>query len=122
MNQAAKIARLEEQLEEARYQIRLLKGEPEPFEFMTGLGLTKMEARLLQVIAQRGRVSKEAVFQTLYCDRDADKQPDGRSVEVMLTRVRKRLRAHDIEIQTLYGIGYAMTSANVERLKEVLVT
>lgn len=120
MTPAQEIARLREQLDDALYQIRLLKGEPQPFDLMTRLGLTRTEAQIVQLLMQRGRATKDAIFQVLYSDRHPDEIPGDNLVAVLMTRIRKRLKAHDVTIETLWGVGYSITPDNVARLKTAM--
>lgn len=120
MTPAQQIARLQEQLDDALYQIRLLKGEPQPFELMTRLKLTKTEAQIVQVLMARGRATKEAIYQVIYSDRHSDEQPGDSLIGVLVCRIRKRLQPHGVTIETLWGVGYAMTPENIQKLRDVL--
>lgn len=120
MTPAQEIARLREQLDDALYQIRLLKGEPYHLPLVAHVGLSDKEARAVSMVLRRGRVTRDALYQALYGSRHPDEMPDGHAVVRLMSRARKRLRSLGVDIQNVWGVGYSITPENVARLKTAM--
>jgi DNA-binding response OmpR family regulator len=70
------------------------------------LGLTKMEARLMRALAERaGRVvNKGALMDAMYFDRPREAEP--KIVDVMMCRIRRKLKGSAWVVETVWGQGY----------------
>jgi DNA-binding response OmpR family regulator len=109
---------LEEQLEEAKCEIVLLKGDRELMSAMDVFSLTRTRARIAIAIANSPQISKDAIHHVVYGDR-VD-HVGNHIIEVHLTHLRKKLKAFGIEIRTLWGVGYSMPPASRIRFKQIL--
>jgi DNA-binding response OmpR family regulator len=71
-------------------------------------GLTASENTLLNVLALRRLASKEALHLALYGN-----DPDGgaaiKIIDVMVHKLRRKLAAQDIQIETVWGMGYRLS-------------
>ncbi len=78
-------------------------------------GLTASELRLVELLnAKRGRiVTRSAMMNALYFDRNPDDEPEQKIVDVYICRIRKRLAGSDIVIDAVPGLGYRMAQVEV---------
>lgn len=109
---------LQEQLDEARCEIALLKGDADVMAAMDAFGLTRILAKVALAIARSPQISKDAIYHAVY-----DKRVDhvGTNViEVHLVRLRKALKRHGLEIRTLREVGYSMSLSDRVRFKQLL--
>ena len=76
----------------------------------TPVPLTRREFSLLEVmLANRGRViPKERIFERLYAFGDEDVSMN--SVEICVSRVRRKLEGSRVSIRTLRGLGYQLVT------------
>ena len=79
---------------------------PAPDEGWLSLGLTKMEARLMRALAEKPdrMVSKSALMDAMYFDRAEEAEP--KIVDVLVCRIRRKLRSSPWTIETVWGQGY----------------
>jgi two-component system, cell cycle response regulator CtrA len=82
------------------------------------LGLTEKEARLVACMFSRDRMSKAAAMAALYDVCDNEVEP--KVVDVFVCKARKKLLAWGIEVETIWGFGYAMTAAAKARLSALI--
>lgn len=85
------------------------------------LRLQPMQVRLLGLLMRRVTASHEQILSHLYGHR-ADGGPDTAEkwVEVYLHRLRRVLKPHRIEIQTLHRVGYFMDNKSKQRARALL--
>lgn len=72
----------------------------------TMLGLTKMESRLMRALTERldRMVGKGALMDAMYFDRGHEAEP--KIVDVLVCKIRKKLRGSAYRIETIWGQGY----------------
>lgn len=70
--------------------------------------LTKSEARVLSLIAERGKITHGALYDRLYGRRPACDQPSPEIVKVFMTKLRRKLKPHSLRIVTIWGEGFAI--------------
>ena len=96
-------------LKEENRQLRALL-VPEKFEFFE-FGLTPRQRQLLAILmaASPNLCSSERAFNSIWLDR-----PDTyiKVADVILCQLRKKLKAWDIEIVTVWGQGWCIDAAN----------
>lgn len=83
-----------------------------------------MEAAMLACMLRRNEVTKEQLHNTIEQNRPGDgaKEPtDPKIVDVMICKLRKKLRLHDLEIKTMWGMGYLMSAAHREKATQLLL-
>lgn len=107
------------QLDDAREQIRQLMTQKESVaESLVGVaGLTRSESKVVTTIAKFGRATKTSIYHALYGGNDEDRDP--KIVDVLVCKVRQKLKRHDIEIKTVWGTGYTMDAENIAKLSEL---
>ena len=83
------------------------------------LDLTPAEARALLALARRSHASKQELH-TAICGGVPVTGP--KVVEVIVSRLRAKLKNHDIEITTVWGTGYALTETGRDKIHSLLGT
>jgi DNA-binding response OmpR family regulator len=81
--------------------------------------LTFSERLLLGLLMRRQRATKEQMMTVLYADRP-DEEPGSTILNVMICKMRKKLSPHDVEIRTIYGVGYELTPTSREKIKALM--
>ena len=107
-------------LQEEVRQLREANGFdiPLPLEIVIALRLTPMQAKFMAALLHaRGVVTKYGMCVALYGF--AEDAPDPKVLDVMLTHIRKKLRPHDVTIETLYGTGYRLTPTMKQKLRDM---
>jgi DNA-binding response OmpR family regulator len=114
------VARLRAQLQGAREEIRQLRETLRPSNVTRyrELYLTGSEQAVLQIIVTvQGVCPRERLFQGLYGSRCETSQPDPRIINVHVSRLRRKLGAHGIQIDSVRGAGVFMQPESKERLR-----
>lgn len=74
------------------------------------LGLTGSEAAVFGVLMAREVITKDHVMAALYRNSAKD-EAEIKIVDVHVCKIRKKLKRFKIDIETVWGVGYRMTSA-----------
>lgn len=83
--------------------------------------LTRLQAAVFCTIVKRPNVTKEQLHQAIENTRSANQEPtDQKMVDVVICHIRKKIRAHDLAIETLWGIGYFMDVDQRSRVLHML--
>lgn len=69
-------------------------------------GLTNSEARVVATLAGREMATKDQLMAALYSDRP--EEPDGKIVDVLVCRIRRKLQPFGVVIETVWGQGYVL--------------
>lgn len=72
------------------------------------LDLQPQECAVLAMLCKREMCKKEQIFIMLYSQKNVDERPEPKIVDVLVSRIRKKLDPLGIEIKTLWGEGLAM--------------
>jgi two-component system cell cycle response regulator CtrA len=88
-----------------------------PLEF----GLTGKEAALFGILMERPLATKEGIMLYIYGN-NANNEVEIKIVDVFICKLRKKLKAFDIDIETVWGRGYCMTPASKAKVRELLAT
>lgn len=73
--------------------------------------LTGQEARVFGVLVNREMASKDAIMAGLYAERATEEEtPEIKIVDVFICKLRKKLKPFDVEIETVWGQGYALNA------------
>jgi DNA-binding response OmpR family regulator len=86
------------------------------------LGLTPLELKYLGLIMRKEIVSQGMIHNAVYGGLPECDQPDPKTIEVHICKIRKKLAAKDLSIRTRYGVGYYMedeTKAALKKLSEI---
>jgi DNA-binding response OmpR family regulator len=78
----------------------LMGDDPLPLDW----NLTESEERIMRVILAREYASKDAIMAALYWDKD--EPGEEKIIDVMVCKIRKKLKPHGIDIKTHWGRGH----------------
>jgi hypothetical protein len=83
---------------------------------------TRLEAAILAVMLKRSEVTKQQLHLVIEQNRPGENrdETDPKMVDVIICHLRKKLRKVDIVIETIWGIGYSISSAGRERAVAIL--
>jgi len=83
--------------------------------------LTRLEASMLSALIQRRECRRDAMHKIIEQRRpNAPEQTDQKMVDVMICKLRKKLKPHDLKIKTMWSIGYMMPPEDRRRASEML--
>jgi DNA-binding response OmpR family regulator len=97
MNAVPETARLRDRVEELERLIGLRTLPPRLW------GLTRREADVLGILLRRQVMTHAQLFEAIW---GGDSERDIKIVEVVVCKLRAKLRPHGIAIHTEYGVGY----------------
>ncbi len=80
------------------------------------LGLGRVEIKLLGVLMHREFASRGMIYNALYGD-DSDRQE--KTIDVHISKIRRKLAPHGHEIKTSWGEGYYLEPATRAALKDI---
>jgi len=85
---------------------------------------TPLEAAMLAVMLKRNETTKEQLHTVIEQNRPSNgrDETDPKMVDVMICKLRKKLKLHDIVIETMWGTGYFIAAPYRERAIMVLTT
>lgn len=110
------IAALRQALADRDARLLELSGNPAvPIEFK----LTGKEASMLGVLMSRGLCSKDLLMDQIYSDsfHATGELPELKIIDVFICKLRKKLKAFGIVIDTQWGQGYALTPASKDIIR-----
>lgn len=81
------------------------------------------EAAILATMLKRNEVTKDQLHTVIEQNRPTQgkEETDPKMVDVLICKLRKKLKPHDIGIETMWGLGYAITSDGRDRAVALLV-
>lgn len=110
-----------ELVEGLRERIRYLEDALKPVEFCLPVGIyfTTCERTLATRLLLRPNivVTKDQLYRALYLDRD---EVELKIVDVFICKLRKKLKALDIKIDTTWGRGYSLNPESYVKLKALI--
>lgn len=113
------IDRLELENDELRERVRQLEAAllaDQEWRAPRIFNLTRTEERILAGLVARGTVSKSRLMLVLYDGRAGD-APQPKIFDVLICKLRKKLRPYDITIETIWGEGYKLSDQDYEKIK-----
>jgi DNA-binding response OmpR family regulator len=85
-----------------------------------GVKLTKNQGTIVDMLfTTNGICTKESLYEKLYLSRQGYK-PDRKIIREMLCVIRKKLEPYGVNIETVYDVGYTMTSEGKARLSGLI--
>ena len=91
---------------ETRWLRDMLKS---PDFYPKAFGLSGYEGRVLKALMARGvPCSRPSLLASIYFDDSADEVPEIKTVDVMICKLRRKLKRFGIEIETHWGDGYRL--------------
>jgi two-component system cell cycle response regulator CtrA len=111
MDVEARLAISERENETLRERVRQLElalyaGAQVPLDW----GLTQQESIVVGALLRTEMATKERLMTALYGGR-IDEGAEVKVIDVFVCKVRKKLRAFGLEIETVWGQGYRMSAA-----------
>ena len=97
MNAASETVRLRDRIEELERLIGLRTVPPRLW------GLTRQESDVLGILLRRQVMTHAQLFEAIW---GGDSECNIKIVEVVVCKLRAKLRPHGIAIRTEYGVGY----------------
>lgn len=88
---------------------------PEPPDLL----LTASEASVLRLLIARGLVRHEAIMTLLYSDRAETDIPGSNVAGIWICKLRRKLSAFGIAIETRWGEGYFLSPAARETIRSM---
>lgn len=90
-------------------------------DFAGVAGLTRKEACVVSTLVRRSPATKQRLYDALYgLAVDAD-TPEPKIVDVFICKIRKKLTPHGILIDTIWGVGYAITLENADKIRALAI-
>lgn len=82
-----------------------------------------LEAAMLAVMLKRNEVTKEQLHSVIEQNRPTagKEETDLKMVDVMICKLRKKLKPYDLEIKTLWGMGYLISAEHRELATRLLL-
>lgn len=83
---------------------------------------TRLEAAILSVMLRRNEVTKQQLHQVIEQSRPGENrtETDPKMVDVVICHLRKKLKVQNIVIETIWGVGYAISVPDRERAAHML--
>lgn len=84
---------------------------------------TRLEAAILALLLKRNEATKQQLHLVIEQNRPSANrdETDPKMVDVIICHLRKKLRPHSIEIETVWGIGYLIPLAGRELAIRLLI-
>lgn len=83
--------------------------------------LTPCEASVFGALMKRELMTKETAMAAIYRDLGRD-EAEIKIVDVFVCKMRKKLKAFDIVIETVWGQGYRMTPSVKDRVRKLFAS
>lgn len=84
------------------------------------LGLSPTEEAIVSLLMTRDRVSYAQIYDVLYVGKENYGDVNPKIMNVWICKIRKKLKPHAIDIETMWSIGLSMPVASRDRLKAFL--
>lgn len=83
---------------------------------------TPLEAAMLATMLRRDQITKEQLHTVVEQNRPTHGQSptDPKIVDVVICKLRKKLRPHNINVETMWGIGYMISPTDRDRSVQLL--
>jgi len=115
MSALLEIARLRNENEDLREQVRQLKAVLAPeIEVPLEWGLSASERTIVQTLIARPVATRQMIWKSLYDGMKDDRDP--KVIDVFMCKIRHKLRPAGIVISTVWGRGWALAPEWRERL------
>lgn len=116
-----RIDELEEENRQLRERIAELTGINDTWAARQAFGLTDTEARVLLLIVRCGQAEYRHLEASIWDDLDgcASDNPPG-CIRSHVKRMRKKIRPHGIDVETIYSFGYAISESSRARCRALI--
>jgi DNA-binding response OmpR family regulator len=116
MNWEARAKELQKQVDELEFRVENLESALNDQGGIYFAGLTATEEKVAQLLRKRSPavVTKQQVMDLLYAFRSDGEQPEIKIVDVYICKIRPKLTAVGINVETAWGRGYFMPAASAQ--------
>lgn len=105
-----------------------LKNEPEKIQLLScqrALSLTPLEAAFMLVLLRRDEADKDTLHYVIETQRalrraDNPETTDKKMVDVIICKLRKKLRKFNVDIKTIWGRGYFIDDESRQIVEKIL--
>lgn len=113
---------LRAQLDEALERIRQLEEELAGTSVAWPLdwGFTNSERAIMTSLMRHDFADKGNLYFSLYGHKSEDEQAEPKTIDVFVCRIRKRLKPLGLNIQTVWGKGYFISTEDKEAIREMM--
>ncbi|TGP28230.1 helix-turn-helix domain-containing protein [Mesorhizobium sp. M2D.F.Ca.ET.232.01.1.1] len=107
-----RIEMLEEENRQLKDRIAELTGRHDAKAARKAFGLTEAEASIVMMLVTRGEAEYGQLQASIYTDRHLVEllDPDW-AIRSHMKRIRRKMRPHGIDFETVYSMGYRMSDA-----------
>lgn len=120
--QEQQIKRLVSERDEALETVRQLREKEQreiaAYPVPRCFNLTNKETAMLSALLKYRVLTKEQFLSLLYDDED--RWPDIKIIDVFICKIRAKINAYDVEIETVWGQGYRMDRRMKLRVQELV--
>ena len=88
-------------------------------QFPATWNLTRAENRIMGVLLSLNIAHRDAIMTAVYGD-SPDLEPDAKIVDVMVCKLRAKVRRHGVEIRTVRGLGFAIEQPRRSEIRRAL--
>lgn len=101
-------------------QVRVASSVPDELEWIPlSWGLTRTEAKILNLMAQRPLTTRDAIWTVLYgADPDGGPASD-KIIDVLILKIRRKIEPLGYQIETQWGHGYRLSPASFAMLSDM---
>lgn len=111
-------ALLRDELDAARAELEAARGQtPGGWRAPVAWGLSRSEEQVVSELVQRPQALLESLHDALYWDKRGE-APHAKIISVFVCKLRKKLSPWGVEIQTLWGRGYALDANTRAQLRD----
>ena len=114
------IEMLREENRQLRERIARLEGGDDASKAIRVFGLSKRQAIAFSMLLNRDADKWSILDATHDADRQAMLENPEWAINTLIKHVRKRIRPHGVDLESVYGFGYRMTEENRSRARKLL--
>lgn len=113
--------RLRAEIERLDEENRWLRDLLAPPGFLPAIfPLTATEERAFKALLSREQWTRESLLASIYLDANESDIPDIKIIDVMICKIRKKLKHLGIEIETFWGKGYRISPEMRARVTKII--
>jgi predicted transcriptional regulator len=118
---ATELANLRERVETLEFILRETETKRSNTEdLLLGVAhMSRTESQIMAALLDRGRASRQAIYSRIYGNRNEADQAEPKIVDVMICKLRKKLKVYDVEVNTIWGYGYELDAENARKLRAI---
>ena len=83
-------------------------------------GLTGSESKVMGLLIERDIANRQQLMTAIMLGRGGDEEPEMKIIDVHICRIRKKLKPFGVEIDSAWGRGYCLSTANKAKVAAYL--